>query len=183
MPDDLLPVLYDRPGFVNSDHETRWLTRSATLTRLVTGVLMAPSDLSSDIGRRFHRPPVPSAIACLQSKDPITFSHVASGSAMPAPTLAPPLENSFALHVHHAPLFRGDIWIQGRHRRMPVVPVAGVFVFDLRTEPLHQVHEPFDISRFHISRATMDELAFELGIGQLDDLRAEAFVPDFVLTH
>ena len=144
---------------------------------------MGPSDLSSTIGRRFHRPPVPSAIACLQSKDPITFSHVANGTAMSAPTLAPPVENAFAVHVHHAPLFRGDIWIQGGHRRMPVVPVGGVFVFDLRTEPVAQVHEPFEFSRFQISRATMDELAFEHGIGRLGDLRAQAFEPDPVLRH
>src|ERR1700694_1305957 len=102
----------------------------------MTRVLMGPSDLSSTIGRRLHSPPGPSAIACRQSKDPITFPPVARGTAMPAPTLAPPVENSFALHVHHAPLFRGDIWIQGRHRRMPVVPVGGVFVFVLRTEPV-----------------------------------------------
>jgi len=144
---------------------------------------MGPSDLSSTIGRRFHRPPVPSAIACLQSKDPITFSHVASGTAMPAPTLAPPVENSFALHVHHAPLFRGDIWIQGGHRRMPVVPVGGVFVFDLRTEPVAQVHEPFEFSRFQISRATMDELAFEHGMPRLGDLYAPTCEPDPVVSH
>ena len=145
---------------------------------------MGPSELSSVIGRRFHRPPVPSAIiACLQSKDSITFSHVASGAAMPAPTLAPPVDNAFALHVHHAPLFRGDIWIQGRHRRMPVVPVGGVFVFDLRTEPVARVHEAFEFSRFQISRATMDELAFEHGMRRLDDLRAPTCEPDPVVRH
>src|SRR5260370_30587947 len=102
---------------------------------------------------------------------------------MPAATMPPPVENSFASPFHHAPLLRGDVWIQGRHRRMPVVPVGGVFAFDLRTEPVAQVHEPFEFSRFQISRATMDELAFEHGIGRLGDLRAEAFEPDPVLRH
>ena len=69
----------------------------------------------------FHRPPVPSAIVRLGTKDPIVFSHVASDVAMPAPTLAAPLEEAFSVHVHHLRLSHGDIWLEGRHRAMPLV--------------------------------------------------------------
>jgi len=55
--------------------------------------------LSSTIGQRFHRPPVPSAIVCLGSKDPIVFSHVASDVAMPAPTLAE-YQQSLGVKLH-----------------------------------------------------------------------------------
>jgi AraC family transcriptional regulator len=128
--------------------------------------------LSSTIGRRFHRPPVPSAIVSLGSKDPIVFSHVASEIAMPAPTLAAPKEEAFSVHVHHAPLARGDIWLEGRHRTMPIVPQGGLFVWDLRAQNSAHVHEPFEFSRFQISKATMDDLAYEHGMRRLGDLHA-----------
>src|ERR1700749_2149148 len=121
--------------------------------------------LSSTLGRRFHTPPTPSVVALSHSTHPITFSLVASDAALPEPTLAPPVEQAFAVHVHHAPLARGGhIWIEGRHRPMPPVPVGRVFIFDLRTDPAALTFEPFEFSRIHISRASMDELAFESGI-------------------
>src|SRR5258708_25190750 len=60
--------------------------------------------LASRMGRLSPRPPVPSAIVRLGTKDPIVFSHVASDVAMPAPTLAAPHEEAFSVHVHHTRL-------------------------------------------------------------------------------
>jgi len=53
-----------------------------------------------------------------------------------------------------------------------------VFVYDMRTEPISQSYESFEFSRFHISRAAMDELAFERGIHRLGNLRLVTCVPD-----
>ena len=77
----------------------------------------------------------------------------------------------------------GHIWIEGRHRPMPPVPVGGVFIFDLRTEPVALTLEPFQFSRFHISHAAMDELAFEHGIARPGTLRAAVAERDPVLAH
>jgi AraC-like DNA-binding protein len=139
--------------------------------------------LSSAIGRRFHCPPAPSAIVCLDSKDPIVFSHVTGTVAMPAPTLAVPAEDVFCVHVHHATLRRGDLWIESRHRAMPFVPVGGLFIFDLRTRPTAQVHEPFEFSRFQISRATLNDLAYEHGMRCVGELRAPTCQADPVVRH
>ena len=141
------------------------------------------SVLGATLGRRFHRPFAPSAVACLGSKDPIILSHITSDSAMPAPTLPPPASDAFALHVHHAPLTKTDVWIEDRHRRVPFIPTGGVFIFDLRTTPIAQVNEPFEFSRFQISRATMDDLAYEHGMRRLSDLRAPTVEADPVLQH
>jgi AraC family transcriptional regulator len=136
-----------------------------------------------DIGKRFHRPPAPSIFACADLCDPIAFSHVYSDTAMPAPTLPPPAENAFAIHLHHVPLSRGDIWLQGRHTKMPRIAEGGVFIFDLRTEPTAHVHERFEFSRFQLSRAAMDDLAYERGLRKLGDLRADTGHADLVLQH
>jgi AraC family transcriptional regulator len=140
-------------------------------------------NLATAIGRRFHRPPAPSAIACLGSHDPVLVSHIVSDRAMPAPTLPPPPENAFALHVHHTALRRSDIWIDGRHRRAPLIQEGGVMIFDLRSEPVAQVHEPFEFSRFQISRPALDDLAYEHGLRRLGDLRADTGDADPVLQH
>src|SRR6266850_6248863 len=139
---------------------------------------MGSSDLSSTIGRRFHTGPVPTAVACLQSEYPITFAHVAREGVMPGPSLAAPVEDSITVHVHHAPLSRLDLWVESRHRPIGVVPGGSVFVYDMRTEPISQSYESFEFSRFHISRAAMDELAFERGIHRLGNLRLVTCVPD-----
>jgi AraC-like DNA-binding protein len=139
--------------------------------------------LSSEIGRRFHRPPAPSVIACLGSHDPIVFSHLVSDEPTPEPTIAPPVEDVFAVHVHHAELRLMEIWIAGRHTRFRIVQRGGVFIYDLRTQPQAHVYERYEFSRFQISRATMDDLAYEQGIRRLDDLRASPGEQDPVLRH
>lgn len=102
---------------------------------------------------------------------------------MPGPSLAPPVEDCIAVHVHHAPLSRADLWIEGHHRAVGAVPGGSVFVYDMRTEPIAQTYESFEFSRFHISRATLDELAFERGIHRLGDLRPVICVPDPVVSQ
>jgi AraC family transcriptional regulator len=139
--------------------------------------------LATTIGQRFHRPPVPSAIVCLGSKDPIVFSHVASDVAMPAPTLLAPVEEAFSIHVHHMPLSRGEIWLEGSRRAMPLVPEGGIFVWDLRMKNSAQVYQPFEFSRFQVSKATMNDLAYEHGMRRLGDLRAPGGEPDPVVRH
>jgi len=141
------------------------------------------ADPSLEIGRRFHRPPVPSIVAFPELDDPVVFSHVGSTIAMPAPTLAPPVENTFAIHVHHAPLTAAEVWIDGRHVRLPPVPNGGIFIFDLRTEPVAQIHQPFEFSRFQLSRATLDDMAYERGLRRVGDLRAATCDPDPVIQH
>jgi AraC-like DNA-binding protein len=139
--------------------------------------------LASRIGRLFHRSPVPSAIVRLGTKDPIVFSHVASDVAMPAPTLAAPHEEAFSVHVHHMRLSHGDIWFEERHRAMPLVHEGGLFVWDLRAQNSAHVHEPFEFSRFQISKATMNDLAYEHGMRRLGDLRAPGGEADPVVRH
>ncbi len=144
---------------------------------------MDEASVSAAIGLRFHRPPVPSIVACSELRQPIVFSHVMSDVGMSAPTLAPPIENAFALHVHHSPLSKGDMWISGQHSRVPVVRDGGIFIFDLRSQPTAQLYEGFEFSRFHIPRASMDDLAYENGLKRLGDLRADSVAPDLVVKH
>lgn len=140
-------------------------------------------EIPEAIGRRFHRPPVPSVVAHAASRHPVVFSHVASQTAMPGPTLAPPVESAFALHVHHRPLLTGDIWIDGKHSTLAPVGRSGILIFDLRTEPVAQLYEGFEFSRFHFSRAAIDDFAYEQGIRTLGELFVEHGHADPVVYH
>ena len=138
--------------------------------------------VSESLSRRFHVSTVPSLDACGGLRRPIVFSHVASPVAMRAPTLPPPVDDVFAVHVHHLPISRGDIWIAQRHRKM-AVPEGGVFIFDLRSEPTAQILEPFDFSRFEFPKVAMDDLAYQQGLRRLGDLYAQSCDADPVVEH
>jgi AraC family transcriptional regulator len=140
-------------------------------------------EIAQSIGRRFHRPIAASVLACASTRHPILFSHVVSEVAMPARTLPPPVEDAFAIHVHHRPLRNAETWLEGRHALLPPVDQGGIFIFDLRTEPTAQIHESFEFSRFHLPQATIDELGYEQGMRRVGNLRSDPGHHDPVIYH
>jgi AraC family transcriptional regulator len=132
--------------------------------------------ITEAVGQRFHRPRAPSVVALAKpSKIPIIVSHVMSDVAMPEKTLAPPVEQAFAIHVHHRPLVSAEIWIGGKHANLPPVATGGACIFDLQTSPVALIREPFEFSRFYLARATLDDLAFSQGQPRVSHLRAPKF--------
>jgi AraC family transcriptional regulator len=144
---------------------------------------MDPTALTESIGRRFHRPPAPSVVACASTRRPILFSHIASDRAMPGRTLPPPIEEAYAFHVHHTRITDGEMWLEGRHLKLPLIDHGGVFIFDLRTAPIAQLHHAFEFSRFQLSRAAIEELAYEQGARRVGELHARHGVTDPVVRH
>lgn len=135
------------------------------------------------IGERFHTAPAQSVLACSDLCEPIVFSHVVGDGPMHSPALAPPVQKAFAIHVHHRPLAGGDLWIQGRHTKVQRIVEGSVLIFDLQGEPVSQVHERFEFSRFQLSRPAVDDLAYERGLRRIGDLRADSLDPDPVMKH
>ena len=137
---------------------------------------VGPNVLQEAIARRFHRPPIAGLVACTGLSEPLIFSHIVSEVPMPAPTLRPPSMDAFAIHVHHAPFHAADVWIDRQYSKLRQVPDGAVFIFDLRSEPVAQIHEPFEFSRLEISR-------YEHGMRRLSDLRTEKVAADPVIKH
>ena len=50
-----------------------------------------------------------------------------------------------------------------------------MFLLDLTTSPVVKLDKPFDTLRFYISKASLDELAYEKGFRRADTLTAPAF--------
>ncbi|MCK1390931.1 AraC family transcriptional regulator [Bradyrhizobium sp. 1] len=94
---------------------------------------------------------------------------MASAQAMQGPAKNVPPEHAFSLHVPLLPV-AVDLWIDGRHHLTKQVNPGDTFLFDLRSNPVSEIHAPFDIIRFYISQASLDELAFDQGISRTKGL-------------
>jgi len=91
---------------------------------------------------------------------PIGFTRLFSDSALSVPAKDVPSENAFSLHVALKPT-AVDLWIDGKHRLTKSAAPGDAFLFDLRSNPVSQIHEAFDVVRFYISQASLEELAEE----------------------
>ncbi len=82
---------------------------------------------------------------------------------MQGPAKNVPAEHAFSLHVPLLPV-AVDLWIDGKHHLTKQVNPGATFLFDLRSNPVSEIHTPFDNIRFYISQASLDELAFDQGM-------------------
>jgi AraC family transcriptional regulator len=118
---------------------------------------------SAIIGDRFQLDRAPTILARTASIAPIGFTRLSSARAMQGPAKDVPPENAFSLHVPLLPA-AVDIWIDGTHCLKKSVNPGATFLFDLCSNPVSEIHTSFDIIRFYISQASLDELAFDQGI-------------------
>jgi AraC-like DNA-binding protein len=118
---------------------------------------------SAIIGDRFKIDLPPTILARTASVAPIGFTRLASPRAMQGPAKNVPSEHAFSFHVPLLPV-AVDLWIDGQHHLTKSVEPGATFLFDLRSNPVSEIHAPFDNIRFYISQASLDELAFDQGI-------------------
>ncbi|MGO4287977.1 hypothetical protein [Bosea sp. TAB14] len=74
-----------------------------------------------------------------------------------------PQESAFSFHVALQSTV-ADIWIDGRHALTTSANPGATFLFDLSSNPVSEIHVPFDLLRFYISQASIDELASDRGL-------------------
>jgi AraC-like DNA-binding protein len=109
------------------------------------------------------------------SKLPVSFARLSLSGALPGPSLDVPREDAFTVMVSLRPIGPTDFWIDGRHRSIAGAPAGSAFLFDLRENPRTQLHDSFDLVRFHMSRQSLDELAYGLDMHHAETLRQPAF--------
>jgi AraC family transcriptional regulator len=121
------------------------------------------------LGERFHLDRAPTLLARTASITPIGFSRLTSDRAAAEPAAKVPVEKAYALHVALRPTST-DLWIDGKHRPATSILPGATFLFDLSSDPISHIHEPFDIIRFYISEASLRELAQNEGNGRAKSL-------------
>src|ERR1700761_6139033 len=108
---------------------------------------------SAVIGDRFKLDRPPTVLARTASVAPIGFTRLASERAMQGPARKVAPEHAFSFHVPLRPV-PVDLWIDGKHRMTKAVNPRATFMFDPRSDPVSEIHAPFDIIRFYISQAS-----------------------------
>jgi AraC-like DNA-binding protein len=119
---------------------------------------------SQVLGERFHLDRPPTLLARTASITPVGFARLTSDRAAAAPAAKVPAEKAYAFHVALRPTAT-DLWIDGKHHSATSISPGATFLFDLSSDPISHIHQPFDILRFYISQASLDELAYSEGNG------------------
>ena len=125
---------------------------------------------SDAIGDRFHLGLRPTTLlARTASVSPIAFTRLKSGAAPFGRTKDVLVENAYLFHVQLLPAVV-DMWIDAKHRPATTTTPGTTFLYDLRSNPVAEIHSSFDNIRFYVSQATLDEFAFDHGIRRIRGL-------------
>jgi AraC family transcriptional regulator len=126
---------------------------------------MSGSYQSEILGERFHLDFAPTLLARTASTAPVGFTRLKSEHGAAEPAAKVPVEKAFAFHVALRPTAT-DLWIDGSHHSARSILPGATFLFDLSSDPISHIHQPFDILRFYISQASLDELTYSEGDGR-----------------
>jgi AraC-like DNA-binding protein len=79
-------------------------------------------------------------------------------------------ERAFIVILQLRPLPRHYLWLGDKQSAVGDCPEGAVSILDLEQSPSAYLPDPFDCLHFHISRATLDEIADEQGAPRINDL-------------
>jgi AraC family transcriptional regulator len=124
---------------------------------------------SAVLGDRFGLGHPPTILARTSSVAPIGFTRLKSEGASPGRSKDAQVENAYIFHVQLQPAAM-DMWIDGKRWPATTTTPGATFLYDLRSNPVAEIHSSFDNVRFYISQASLDELAYDQGIRRTEGL-------------
>jgi AraC family transcriptional regulator len=123
------------------------------------------------VAEKFRLPRAPTRLARQDAVAPIAFSRLHSEGALRQPTMSAPPEEAVTFQVALSPMAAGEIWIDGRHSKLPAAAPGDTFVFDLSTNPIARLTPPYDFVRFYLPVATLGQLAYQRGLRPVRGVR------------
>jgi AraC family transcriptional regulator len=126
---------------------------------------------SAVLGDRFGLGQPPTILARTSSVAPIGFTRLKSEGAPPGQSKDVPAENAYIFHVQLQPA-EMDMWIDGKRWPATTTTHGATFLYDLRSNPVAEMHSSFDNVRFYISQPSLEELAFDQGMPDPKGLKA-----------
>jgi AraC family transcriptional regulator len=121
------------------------------------------------LGERFHLDRAPTLLARTASVTPVGFTRLKSNKGATEPAAKVTVEKAFSFHVALRPTAT-DLWIDGKHHSAPSILPGATFLFDLTSDPISHIFQPFDVLRFYISQTSLDEMAYSEGNGRATSL-------------
>jgi AraC-like DNA-binding protein len=124
---------------------------------------------SAVLGERFGLGHPPTILARTSSVAPIGFTRLKSEGISLGRSKDAQVENAYIFHVQLQPAAM-DMWIDGKHWPATTTTAGTTFLYDLRANPVAEMHSSFDNVRFYISQASLDELAYDQGMRRTEGL-------------
>jgi AraC family transcriptional regulator len=126
------------------------------------------------VARKFRLEKAPTLFAHRERPSPMAFTRLRALGTFRGATLATPPEEAFTFQIAAGAMPAGEIWIDGRHRKLPAAAPGDTFVFNLGSYPTANLVPPFDFLRFYLPSITMEQLAYERGLRRIGSLRASS---------
>lgn len=132
-----------------------------------------PAAFGEQMARYFRLQKADSLVISPSSKPPIAITRLVSKVGLPNPTESIPPEKAFVVSLHLTPAGdRGcDIWVDGRHSRIPIWPSGGIGVYDLESNPRARNLGAVDWVHYHVPRSTLDAFTDDAGRPRIPHLR------------
>ena len=137
--------------------------------------MMRPTAKQDAIASRFRLDRPPTLLAHVSSHALVSFCRLRTEKAGHGLIKNVAYEEAYVFHVALASMNSVEVWANGRHHAFCDAPPGTTFFLDLSTSPVVRLDRPFDSLRFYISKASLDELAYEKGFRRADTLTASAF--------
>jgi AraC family transcriptional regulator len=135
---------------------------------------MTPLPFEKAVARKFRLEKAPTLFADRDRPSPMAFTRLRALGSFRGATLATPPEEAFTFQIAVGAMPAGDIWIDGRHSKLPAAAPGDTFIFDLGSYPKANLLPPFDFLRFYLPVSTMEQLAYERGLRRVGALRASS---------
>ncbi|UCI17895.1 AraC family transcriptional regulator [Mesorhizobium sp. B2-1-8] len=137
---------------------------------------MAVQVLDPVLSKRFKLEVAPGFEARLSGTAPIRFTRLTTWDFEKGRSTQPPPENAFSFMVPLIDVGFTDLRLGSKSVVLPRRQEAGQpFLFDLSSRPSIGIDSSFDLLRFYISQATIDELAYEKGLKRVGGLAQPSF--------
>lgn len=144
---------------------------------------MSANTFEASVSERF-RLPAPTLISPAGTQTPMTFSHVRCDTPDHGATKSLPNEDAYVLHAVLNDVPSMQLWMDGREIMVPPVKKGEAFLFHYQSDPIAEVHSPFELVRFSVSKAGLDQIADEAGAPRpLGLRRPEVAVADPIAYH
>jgi len=127
--------------------------------------------LEAEVSDRF-RIPAPTRLSSLGKAPPVAFSRLRSDAPIALRSKPPRPEDAYVVHVLLAERADIRLWLDGR--QVPLAPLTkgAVLVGRLESKPIAGFDSAFDVLRFYVGRAALDEMADGAGLPRPQGLRA-----------
>lgn len=119
---------------------------------------------TNEVAHRFRLPAVPTLRSSMPVRTPITVSRVRCDMPEHGPSRSVQVEDAYAASIAVSDLVSAEIQLLGKSVKRGGSPAAGLYLFNLQSDPICFFHSPFDFVRFYISRSALEELSKDAGV-------------------